>query len=326
MDRYTKKPELAQTTTIEEIPAACASEPKAVEFFEAKRWGSCPCCPRCGSVDVYQMKDRATGERNARYLWRCRDCKRQYTVRTGTVFEESLIPLHKWARAYWEAASCKNGVSALELSRKIQVSYKTALFMMHRIRWAMADDHASPPQLTGIVEADETYVGGKPRHRGWNHGRQVQPRTKWTTKTPVVAMVQRGGVVRAQVVPNVTAGNLVAVLQENVDPSATLMTDESNRYRQAGKPFGGRHYRVNHSRGEYARGDVTTNRVEGFFSRVKRSLNGTYHAVSKQHLHRYIAQAEFAYNTRRLTDGDRVVALIQRSMGKRLMYREPSAE
>ncbi len=316
------KPQLAKTETVEELPRACADEAEAVAFMERKRWGDCPCCPRCGDTDVYQMKDAKTGERNKRWLWRCRGCKRQYGVRTGTVFEESLIPLHKWCRAYWEACSCKNGVSALELSRKLQVSYKSALFVMHRIRWAMADDHATPPKLAGVVEADETYVGGRPRVKGWKHGRKEQPRAQWTTKTPVMAMLQRGGSVRARVMPVVTGENVKAILLENVDPSATLVSDESFVYRKAGAPFAGGHHRVNHGKGEYVRGWVTTNRAEGFFSRVKRCLNGTYHAVSKTHLHRYVAQVEFAYNTRELTDGDRTILAIRKSCGKRLAYRQ----
>jgi transposase-like protein len=135
-----KRPELAKSKVIAALPLACSNEQAAVEFLEAKRWGDCPCCPLCGSVSVYQMKNRA-GERS-RFLWRCRDCNRQYTIRTGTIYAESLIPLHKWLRAMWEAASAKNCVSALEMSRRLEISYKSALFLMHRIRHAMGTDPA----------------------------------------------------------------------------------------------------------------------------------------------------------------------------------------
>lgn len=316
MARNTKKPQLAQSPVIEELPAACASEPAAVEFLERKRWGDSPCCPKCGSVNVYKMTDRATGERNTRYLWRCRDCAKQYTVRTGTIYEESLVPLHKWCRAYWEACACKNGVSALELSRKIQVSYKTALFMMHRIRWAMADDHSTPPKMTGTVEADETYVGGKPRYRGNNK------RGRGTKKQPVAAVLQRGGSVRSRVIPVVNAENVKAMVRENVDRSARIMTDQEASYQGLAPEFVA-HEAVNHRAREYVRGEAHTNTIEGFFSRVKRGLNGTYHAVSREHLHRYLAQFEFAYNTRGLTDGERVLELIARTEGRRLKYAQP---
>jgi len=309
---YTKKPHLAQSTIIEELPIACASEVAAVEFLERKRWGACEYCPKCGCTDVYQMKNRA-GERNERYLWRCRDCSKQYTVRTGTIYEESHIPLHKWCRAYWEACACKNGVSALELSRKIQVSYKTALFMMHRIRWAMAEDFTKPPKMTGTVEADETYVGGKPRYKG------KSKRGRGTKKQPVAAVVQRGGSVRTRVIATVNAVNVKSMVHDNVCPSARVMTDQEVSYRGLNAEFAS-HESVNHGAREYVRGDVHTNTIEGFFSRVKRGLNGTYHAVSREHLHRYLAQFEFAYNTRHMTDGERVLVLLDAGLGKRLKY------
>lgn len=316
-----KKPELAQSAEIEELPLACSSEAAAVDFFERKRWPISPCCPCCGDVDVYQMKDRHTGERNKDYRWRCRGCSKLYTVRTGMIFEESLIPLHKWARAMWEAASAKNGISALEMSRKVQVSYKSALFMMHRIRYAMAQDHSPEPKLTGTVEADETYVGGKPRYPAKKKGKNpLYP------KTPVFAVVQRGGDVRASIMATVTGENVKAALLARVDRSADLLTDDLNVYRGVGSPFNS-HRTVNHSAREYVNAaDPTshTNTIEGFFSRVKRQLNGTYHAVSREHLHRYVAHAEFLYNARGMNDGERVVHLIRSADGKRLVYRQPA--
>ncbi|MEX2217514.1 MAG: transposase [Phycisphaerales bacterium] len=171
MARQRTRPELAQTELVEELPAACASEAAAAEFLERRRWGDCPGCPHCGSANVYQMRDRKTGERSKRFLWKCREtkgtpeqrCGKMFTVRTNTVYAESLIPLRKWCRALWETATAKNGCSALELSRRLQVTYKTALFMLHRIRHAMADGEATPPKLTGTIEADEMYWGGRAR-------------------------------------------------------------------------------------------------------------------------------------------------------------------
>lgn len=299
---------------IQQLPRACADEYYAVLFMEAQRWEGKPGCPSCGDMDVYQMTDSKTGKRQANYRWRCRGCKGQFTVRTGTVFEDSKIPLRHWCFAYWRAATSKKGVSALEIHRQTGVSYKSALFMLHRIRFGMTDS-ATPP-LTGTVEVDETYVGGKPRYKGKKLG-------PTGTKTPVVALVQRGGHVKTQIVANVTAKTVKQVILEGVSPSARLMTDESRVYKTIGKSLEGGHEVVNHSRLEYARGDATTNTVEGFFSIVKRGLNGIYHSVSKEHLHRYMAEFEFRYNRRELEDGERIRAAIQQSEGKRLMYREP---
>jgi transposase-like protein len=177
-------------TTLQALPKACSDEKAAVQFMELQRWGDSPACPCCGSVDVYQMKDSKTGERQANYRWRCKDCKKQYTVRTGTVFEESRIELRHWCFAFWRASTSKKGVSALEIHRQTGISYKSSLFMLHRIRFAMAPADSNP--LTGIVEVDETYIGGKPRH-------PAQAREKWTSKVPVMAMIERGGQVRLKI-------------------------------------------------------------------------------------------------------------------------------
>jgi transposase-like protein len=300
----------------------CADEATAVEFMEAQRWGSDPCCPRCGSVDVYQMKDSGTGQRQKNFRWLCRDCKKakevcQYTVRTGTVFEDSKIELRHWCFAFWRASTSKKGVSALEIHRQTGLSYKSCLFMLHRIRFAMAPVDGNP--LTGIVECDETYVGGKPRHAR-------EARDKWTSKVPVMALVERrpGGRIRPQVIADVTAQTLHNAIIANVDRRARIMTDEGSGYRGIGKHFEGGHHTVNHSAKEYARGDVTTNTVEGFFSILKRGLSGIYHSVSKEHLHRYLAEYEFRYNNRELEDGERTVAAIKAAEGKRLMYKAPT--
>lgn len=156
---------LSKSKLVAEIPLACSDELAAVEFFEKQRWGDNPSCVKCGSVSVYKMADAKTGERNSRYLWRCRDCKEQYTVRIGTVYEESRLPLKHWVYAFWRACTSKKGMSALEIQRHCQISYKSALFLMNRIRFAMAPDLPTAPPLTGIVECDETYVGGKPRNK-----------------------------------------------------------------------------------------------------------------------------------------------------------------
>lgn len=295
------------------IPAACADEATAVEFIEGLRWGGEPACPRCGDTNVLQMQDRQ-GNRNKRFLWRCRGCKRQFTVRIGTIFEDSRIPLRIWCHGFWRACSSKKGVSALQIHRETGVSYKSALFLMHRIRFAMASN-PWPPKLRGPVESDETFVGGKPRAPRW-------ARDEWSSKTPVMAMVERGGQVRAKPIERVTAATVRRELQANVDPSAKIYTDEGTHYQWLGRPWPGGHEAVNHSAGEYVRGDASTNTVEGFFSLLKRGIYGTFHSVSKKHLHRYVDEFSFRYNTRGLDDGERTLVAIQSADGKRLKYRD----
>jgi transposase-like protein len=297
------------------IPAACADEKTAVEFMEKQRWGDHPACPHCGDLDVYQMKDSKTGERQANFRWRCHGCKEQFTVRIGTVYEESRIPLRHWCYAFWRASTSKKGVSALEIKRHTGLSYKSALFLLNRIRFAMTDDHTD--KLSGDVEVDEVYIGGKPRFRLYG---RPGPRGN---KPAVVALVERGGRVRAQPVANVTGNMVKGIIRENVEKASRIHTDESKIYYGIGKEFDGGHETVCHSRGEYARGDVTTNTVEGFFSIVRRGLDGIYHSVSREHLHRYLSEFSFRYDNRALSDGQRTLMAIKRANGKRLMYKEP---
>jgi transposase-like protein len=313
-----KRHNLSKSTVIEDIPLACSDETAAVEFFEFQRWGDTPCCVKCGSVDVYQMKDAATGERNKRFLWRCRDCKEQYTVRIGTVYEESRLPMKHWAYAFWRGATSKKGVSALEIKRHCQISYKSALFLMNRIRFAMSPD-PNEPKLNGIVECDETYVGGKPRKGDG----KTHKKGRGTSKTPVFAAVARDGKIRRRVVANVTGETLRAAIREDVDPESYIITDEHLGYRGIGEHFEGGHHTVRHSAGEYARGPYHTNTAESSFALVKRGIVGVYHNVSKQYLHRYIWQFDFMWNGRKLNDGERTVLAIRCAEGKRMMYRPP---
>jgi transposase-like protein len=313
------------------LPMACANETAAVEFFEKQRWGDHPGCVHCGSTEVYQMRDKDGVTRNKRFLWRCRDCKGQFTVRIGTVFEESRIPLRHWAFAFWRAATSKKGVAALEIKRQTGLSYKSALFMMHRVRWAMAPvnerDERDNGKLTGTVEVDETYVGGKPRYgtfafRGVPKLLRPKGKSNYATRkdrhTPVFAAVQRGGKARARVMPVVNSETLADAVREHVDKAARLMTDEHSGYKRVGKEYAS-HESVKHSTHEYVRGDVTTNTIESFFAILKRSIIGIHHNVSREHLQRYLDHIEFLYNHRDLEDGDRVLAAIRGMEGKRLM-------
>ncbi len=274
-----------KSETVASIPLACANEQAAVEFFERQRWGDKPCCAHCQSENVYQMKSAKTGERNARYLWRCRECKKQYTVRIGTVLEDSRIPLRHWAYAFWRACTSKKGVSALEIKRHTGLSYKSALFLMHRIRFAMSPINDDGDKLTGTVEVDETYVGGKPRgRRRWIKGTTKRNKRGISSKQPVLATVAREtGQVKVRVIPDVKAETLKQAVNELVDKSAHLVTDELRPYFRIGRQYAS-HRHVKHALGEYVRGDVTTNTIEGFFSILKRGIFGVYHNVSRKHL------------------------------------------
>jgi transposase-like protein len=316
----------AKSALVASLPRACSDELAAVEFMEAQRWGDAPFCPKCGVVgECYKMRDRKTGERNARFLWRCRACGEQYTVKVGTIMEDSPIPVRHWCYAFWAACSGKKGVSAKQIERQTGLTYKSALFMMHRIRWAMRPANEDDDRkLSGTVEFDETYVGGKPRRRSLREDGTMRLGPGWDfskRKTPVVAGVERGGRVKARVVANVTRETLPSHLLNMVDTSAHLMTDERQGYRRVGKQFAS-HQTVHHGSGEYVRGDVTTNRIEGFFAGLKRQIGGTHHSVSKKHLHRYVDEVCFKFNNRHLDDGARTAVAIQAADGRRLTYKQ----
>lgn len=232
------------------LQRATVSEKAAVEFMEQQRWGDAPACPRCGAAEVYKMTS-TDGARNKDYRWRCRGCKTMFTVRTGTIFEETRLPMRIWVYAMWKAASSKKGISALQLSREMQITHKSALFVLRRIRHGLTSG-PDAPKLTGTVEADETYVGGRPRRFfGYSHKHKTGRGT--TSKIPVAAVVQRGGDVRFQVSKRVTSDRLGQFLMENADLSCRLITDEWIGYQRPGKMFQGGHESVKHAIGEYVR-------------------------------------------------------------------------
>jgi len=308
---------------VAKLPRACMDETAAVEFFEEQRWGNDPRCGHCESREVYQMKDRKTGQRNKRFLWKCRSCGKQFTVRVNSIYEDSKIPMHHWAYAFWAACCSKKGVSSLQIKRQTGLTYKSALFMMPRIRFAMAPNFAAEAKLgtvSGIIEADETYVGGKPRYHvtgktGFRHGP-----TEGTGKAPVIAIVERGGNIRSFAPADVTSANVARILRDNALLGSQLMTDRSPVYRNIGKQFA-RHGRTNYSAGEYARPDGThSNTIESAFSLLKRGIMGTFHNVSRKHLHRYVAEFDFRWNNRYVDDGARTVNAIRQAPGKRLRY------
>ncbi len=312
---------MSNDLTLIEIMRRFSTEEAARAYFERIRWPNGPVCSHCGSSEkVYpRTANTKTGTRPG--LYKCGECKDTFTVTVGTVMEASKIPLNKWLIAFYIMCASKTQVSALQLQRQLEIgSYRTALFLCHRIRFALKD--LSPDgQLSGEVEADETYIGGKAKGKGRGYK---------GNKTALVSLVQRGSDVRSTVVERVNGKVIATLLKCHVAEGAHLNTDESPLYTKVGKDFAS-HSTVNHSAEEYGRFDadsgrnVTTNTVEGFFGNSKRSLDGTHHQVSRQHLHLYAAELDFKYNTRKETDGERTTQGIRRMEGKRLMYRPKDA-
>jgi transposase-like protein len=232
--------------------------------------------------------------------------------------EDSRIPMRHWCWAFWQLCSSKKGISAKQIQRQTGLSYKSALFLLHRVRFAMADMEGV--RLSGTVEADESYIGGKPRIKGPHN-----KRGRGTAKQPIFSMVERGGRVTSRVVADVTASTLKGAIREVVDSESRIMTDELNSYRGIGTEFAGGHRIVRHSIGEYSRGEAHCNTAESVFALVKRGMYGVYHNVSKRHLHRYLAEFDYRWNSRKIDDGERTIRAMKRGEGKRLMYREPVA-
>lgn len=292
---------------------------KARELLESIRWPNGPVCPHCKNTGaekgIYTLTPKADSKRPARKgLYKCAACRKQFTVTVGTIFEDSHIPISKWLMAIFLLCSSKKGMSAHQLHRMLKLTYKTAWFMAHRIRFAMNEGPLAA-LLKGTVEIDETYVGGK-----------GDIGTKSLRKTPVVALVQRGGKVRTQVVASVTQKNLRVALAECSPKETIINTDQAGVYIGLGKTFQ-RHDVCNHSVEDYAHnnqdGSVThVNTCESFFSLLKRGVMGSFHHVSREHLQRYANEFQFRWNNRGVKDGERMEVAIAQTEGKRLTYRE----
>jgi transposase-like protein len=289
-------------------------EHKAFEYLESVLWPEGPICPHCGSMSGkhYDLRKTRLG------LRKCSDCRKQFTVKVGTVFESAHVPLNKMLQAVHLLCSSKKGISAHQLHRILEVQYKTAWFLAHRIREAMRSGDLAPlGGAGGIVEADETFIGrkeGSIKRRGHGH------------KNAVLSLVDReSGQVRSFHVDSVSAAELVPIVKANVAKETAMMTDEWGGYFSLSDHFAS-HESVSHKADEYVRGKVHTNTVEGYYSIFKRGMKGVYQHCSEKHLHRYVAEFDFRYNNRSrlgVEDGERAVRAMEGIVGKRLTYRQP---
>ena len=288
-------------------------EAQATAHMQADRWPDAVNCPLCGSVNVHKM-----GGKTQAGMFLCNDCRDKFTVRTGTIFERSHIPLHKWLLATHLMAASKKGVSALQLQRMLGLgSYRSAWFMCHRIRESMKPVNAGP--LGGsnkVVESDETLIGGKKKNRAFA---KKEPK-----KHTVLALVERDGESRSFHIANVKAKTLRETIVRVADRKSHLMTDELLSYGSIGKEFAG-HTTVNHSADEYVRlgGFAHINTAECRFSLMKRAVFGAHHSISEAHLSRYLVEWDFKFNTRNMTDGERAALALKGAEGRRLTYRNP---
>lgn len=306
----------AEPITLQEAITYFADPKNCIAYLAARRWKDGKAiCPTCGSDKISFLESRQ--------LWQCktRHPKAQFSIKVGTIFEDSPIGLDKWLLAMWQLANCKNGFSSWELHRAIGVSQKTAWFMLQRIRLAMQDDF-SGGKLNGEIEIDETFIGGKVRNMHYDRKQRVMQGKIGgpTGKVPVHAMLERGGQVRVTVMEDRSWTSMNIPIRDNIEPGSHLFTDEANAY------FGLRadyvHEFINHAEA-YVRGNVHTNGVENFWSLLKRGLGGTYISVEPFHLFRYMDEQAFRFNHRKgMNDGDRFRTLCSRVVGKRLTFAE----
>jgi transposase-like protein len=307
-------PKFTKLEDMASIDVGRLTEDEARAVLEGIRWPKGIACPHCGSMRVKRIEAKSEKVRDG--VIQCNDCKGQFTVTVGTIMHRSHITLRQWVQAFYSMCSHKKSVSALQLQRNLGLhTYRAAWFLAHRIRAAMAGKTLAG-MLHGDVQVDETYIGGKPKRSPNNK------RGRGTKKTPVMVLVERNGDAVSKPIERVDADTLQTAIRENVDQQSTIMTDDLRCYSGVGQEFAGGHLSVNHSTGEYVRGNVTTNTAESYFALMKRGVHGTYHHISKHHLDKYCQEFAFRWNHRKVNDGARAEAAIMGAEGKRLTYKK----
>jgi transposase-like protein len=279
-----------------------------VRLVAAIRWLDGPECPKCKGKEHFYLKTRR--------VWKCKGCEKQFSVKVGTIFEDSAVPLDKWLIAYWMLVNCKNGISSYEIKRDLKVTQRTAWFMLQRLRFAMRSK--SFVKLSGEVEVDESFIGGAARNMHKDvKARKIQGRRGPEGKAIVAAVLERGGKVRAKVVDRRKKKDLQALVRENVEPKSALYSDALKSYDGLSEEYA--HQVIDHAIA-YVDGQIHTNGLENFWSLLKRGISGTYVSVEPYHLGRYVDEQVFRYNHREATDAERFVGALSQIAGRRLTW------